>query len=572
MRVVATAGHVDHGKSSLVRTLTGTDPDRFEEEQRRGLTIDLGFANTTLPSGAGVSFVDVPGHVRFLRNMLAGVGGVDACVFVVAATEGWKPQSEEHLRILDLLGIRHGIVVITMSDLVDDEWLQLQQLEVRDHLSDTFLADAPMVAFSSATGAGRAELLAALDQLVAETPQSADVGRPRLWIDRVFAARGSGTVVTGTLTGGALSVDRRLDVVPIGTSVRVRSLQSHGSAVDDLAPGTRAAVNLVGIDHGSLERGDALVVADQWRPTVRFDASLRVLDALDHDVSRRGAYLAYIGSGEHPVRLRVLGTTAIAAGEIGNVRLYLSRPLPLTPGDRFVLRESGRSETVGGGEVLDVAPLLRASRARPDRDVARVVRERGIVERDELTALTGMAVDATVGRWVIDPDVLAAMITELRRRVADGGSDGLDLATLTDPQRAVLAGLEGLRVDGGVARRVDQADVFADHPLLAALRAGGSTPPDTGHVPRNDLRELVRRGLVVERDGIHFHPDAVAAAAHAAARLLATSPGGFTMSEFRESIGTTRKYALPLLNELDARGVTRRRDDLRIPGPRLPTV
>src|ERR1700712_538769 len=246
MRVVATAGHVDHGKSSLVRALTGTDPDRLEEEQRRGLTIDLGFAHTTLPSGEGISFIDVPGHIRFIRNMLAGVGGVDACVLVVAATEGWKPQTEEHLRILELLGVRHGLVVMTMSDLVDDEWLQLQQLEIEEHLAGSFFAAAPIVAYSSVTRAGHAALLAALDELVRTTPAAAERSRPRLWIDRVFAARGSGTVVTGTLTGGAVHVDQRLDVIPQGTEVRIRGIQTHGARTEALEPGNRAALNLTG--------------------------------------------------------------------------------------------------------------------------------------------------------------------------------------------------------------------------------------------------------------------------------------------------------------------------------------
>ena len=363
MLLVATAGHVDHGKSSLVRMLTGTDPDRFAEEQRRGMTIDLGFAHTTLPTGTEVSFVDVPGHVRFIRNMLAGVGAVDACVLVVAATEGWKPQSEEHLRILDLLGVRHGIVVLTMSDLVDDEWLQLQQLEVEERLAGSFLDGAEMVACSSVTRAGIADVHAALQRLAEATPTPPDRGRPRLWVDRSFAAKGSGTIVTGTLTGGSLRTDQGVDIA--GHHVRVRAVQTHGAPVDEQRPGTRVALNLVGIAHHQLERGDAVVVASQWRPTRMVDASLRVLDSVDHDVSRRGAHVAYIGSGELPVRLRVLGHAALKPGTSGLVRLHLPKEMPLLPGDRYVLRESGRAETVGGGEVLDIDPVLPASRANP---------------------------------------------------------------------------------------------------------------------------------------------------------------------------------------------------------------
>ena len=215
MTVVATAGHVDHGKSSLVLGLTGTDPDRFEEEKRRGLTIDLGFAHTTLPSGEELSFIDVPGHVKFLRNMLAGVGGVTACVFVVAATEGWKPQSEEHLRILELLGIESGVVVLTKSDLVDADLLELAHMDVAEHVNGTFLADAPVVAVSATTGAGLDELRGELDALVARTTRASDRGRPRLWIDRVFAAKGSGTVATGTLVGGRLAADQAVVTEPL---------------------------------------------------------------------------------------------------------------------------------------------------------------------------------------------------------------------------------------------------------------------------------------------------------------------------------------------------------------------
>ena len=371
MRVVATAGHVDHGKSSLVQALTGTDPDRWAEEKRRGLTIDLGFAHCTLPpadgrAGEDISFVDVPGHVRFLRNMLAGVGGVDACLFVVAATEGWKPQSEEHLRILELLGLRHGVVALTKADLVDDEWRALQEMDVRDRLAGTFLADAPIVPASVTAAGGIAAVQAALGALVRDTPAAIDRNRPRLWVDRVFAARGSGTVVTGTLTGGSLSVDQQVHAGR--RPVRVRGIQSHGERHERIGPGHRVALNLAGVEHTALQRGDAVVDPAQWRPTQRFDASLTVLAALDHVVSRRGAYLAYIGSGEFPVRVRVLGADSIRPGGRGLVRLHAAQPLPLVRGDRFVLRETGRDETVGGGEVLDADQILFAIGRTPNID------------------------------------------------------------------------------------------------------------------------------------------------------------------------------------------------------------
>ncbi len=568
MTVVATAGHVDHGKSSLVLALTGTDPDRFEEEKRRGLTIDLGFAHTTLPSGEELSFIDVPGHVKFLRNMLAGVGGVSACVFVVAATEGWKPQSEEHLRILELLGVDEGIVALTKADLVDDDLLELARMDVADHVAGTFLADAPVVAVSATTGAGLDAIRRELDGLVARTARAGDRGRPRLWIDRVFAAKGSGTVVTGTLTGGRLSVDQGLAVGD--RPVRVRGLQTSGRSVDDIGPGNRVAVNLAGIDHHDVARGDALVLTDQWRPTDRFDASLHVLGALDHDLSRRGAFVAYIGSGEHAVRLRVLGTEALAPGDDGAVRLFLPRALPLLPGDRFVLRESGRDETVGGGEVLDIEPVLRASRAAPDRTIERVVRERGWVRADDVERLTGQRVEPTVGQWLTTAEELAAMRTALVERVADAGALGVDLASFDDRERAVLATIDEVVVDASAVRAADVVDPFVDHPYLDVARSGGFTPSQPDEVDRGELRELVRRGHLIARDGVYFHADTVDAAARLAAQLLAVSPQGFTVAEFRDATGASRKFVLPLVAELDARGITRRRNDVRIAGPRLP--
>ncbi|HUS41396.1 MAG TPA: selenocysteine-specific translation elongation factor [Ilumatobacteraceae bacterium] len=570
MTVVATAGHVDHGKSSLVLALTGTDPDRFEEEKRRGLTIDLGFAHMTLPSGEELSFIDVPGHVKFLRNMLAGVGGVTACVFVVAATEGWKPQSEEHLRILELLGIESGVIALTKSDLVDDDLLELARMDVADHVDGTFLSDAPMVAVSATTGSGLDEMRLELDALVARSARASDRGRPRLWVDRVFAAKGSGTVVTGTLTGGRLDIDQNLVVGD--HRVRIRALQTAGRSVEEVGPGTRVAVNLSGVDHHDLGRGDALVVPDRWHATDRFDASVHVLDALDHDLSRRGAFVAYIGSGEHAVRIRVLGTETLVPGTDGAVRVFLAQPLPLLPGDRFVLRESGRDETVGGGEVLDIEPVLRASRAAPDRTIERIVRERRWITVSDVERLTGQRVEPVVGDWLTTDDELDAMRSSLIERVADGGPIGVDLASFDDRERAVLATTDEVVVDATTVRTADVVDPFVDHPYLDTARAGGFVPPQPDDVDRAEVRELVRRGHLVARDGMYFHAGTIDAAAALAAQLLGASPDGFTVAAFRDATGASRKFVLPLMAELDARGVTRRRDDLRIAGPRLPHI
>jgi selenocysteine-specific elongation factor len=572
VHVVATAGHVDHGKSTLVIALTGMDPDRFTEEKERGLTIDLGFAWTALPSGRELAFVDVPGHVRFIKNMLAGVGAVDACLFVVAATEGWKPQSEEHLRILELLGVRSGLIALTKVGGLDADDVELRRMEIAELVEGTFLAGSEVVAVDAVEGVGVADLRAALDRLLDVTPTSLDRGRPRLWVDRVFAARGAGTVVTGTLAGGSLAVDYDLVLTPAGTPVRVRGLQSHQRERQSVGPGHRVAVNITGVGHDRVARGDALVRPGQWTGAVTVDCELRVLATLDHDVSRRGAYQAYLGSGEHAVRLRVLGADAIPPGGVGPVRLHLPVPLPLLPGDKYVLRESGRAETVGGGEVLDVAPVLPAARARPTRSVDRVVAERGWVEPIELERLTGELRPTTVGRWVVDVAALERATARVRELVDGAGPLGLDLAGLADRDRAVLETLDDVTVTAGRARSGVADDGLATHPWVQALGASPFAPPPPDGVGGDELRELTRRGLVVERDGCWFAASAVDAAARVVAKLLTAEPAGVTVAAVRDALGTSRKYLLPLLGHLDATGVTRRRGDVRVAGPRLPTL
>ncbi len=570
MHVVATAGHVDHGKSTLVKALTGTDPDRLSEEKARGLTIDLGFASTQLPSGRGVAFIDVPGHVRFLKNMLAGVGSVDACVFVVAATEGWKPQSEEHLQILQLLGIEHGLVALTKTGLADDDLRELARLDVEERVEGTFLEAAPIVEVDALDGSGIADIGVALDELLEATPTAVDHKRPRLWIDRVFAAKGSGTVVTGTLTGGRVRVGDELTALPHRRAVRVRALQSLHAQRSKVGPGNRVALNLSGVSHDELTRGDVLVTADQWHVTQRVDGLLKVLDAIDHPVTRRGAHMAYLGSGEFPVRVRVLGPSEIQPGMEGPVRLHLPVGLPLLPGDRFILRESGRGETLGGGEILDVDPIVAAAKAQPDRSLDRVIAERGRVDVDHLLRLTGEHRQADVGNWAVDPSVLKARHTELSEAIATAGPLGLDIAKLDDFGRAVLDTIEGVAVDHGHARAIDAVDTLTGHTYIDALEASPFAPPDPEGIDRAELRELVRRGDVVEEGGVYFAASALDAAARVVADLLSRQPDGVTVAEVRDEWGTSRKYAIPLLSYLDNNGITRRRGDLRIGGPRLP--
>ena len=567
--VISTAGHVDHGKSTLVRALTGTDPDRFAEEKERGLTIDLGFASAKLPSGKVLSLIDVPGHIRFLKNMLAGVGAVDACLFIVDVNEGWKPQTEEHLRILQLLGVEHGVLALTKISLADEELIELAKLEIAERVEGTFLEDATIVGVDSIDGTGIEELRVALDEMIAVAPGAVDRGTPRLWVDRAFSAKGSGTVVTGTLTGGRIRAEDEMLMLPQRTKVRLRGLQSLHAERTKVGPGNRTAINLSGINHDAIRRGDVLVREGEWFETSVFDGRLNVLDSLDHDVSRRGAHLLYLGAGEHAVRIRILGD-AISPGDSGNIRVYLPHQLPLLPGDRFVLRESGRAETIGGGEILDVDPRTKASVASPDRSVDRVISERGWVDVDELLLLTGEKREPDVGSWVVDPTALQTTIADLRDRIEEAGGLGLETATLTDQQKATLALLNDVVVSGGRASQAAAADPLQAHPYVQALRDGGYTPPDPEGVDRGELRELVRRGEVIVEDGVYFAPEVIDAAADLLADLLKDQPEGVTVSEVRQAMGNTRKHAMPLIARLDASGITRRRDNVRIAGPRIP--
>jgi selenocysteine-specific elongation factor len=407
--VVGTAGHVDHGKSALVQALTGTDPDRLAEEKARGMTIDLGFAWTTLPSGREVGFVDVPGHERFVHNMLAGVGGVDCALFVVDASEGWRPQSAEHLAILDLLGIGAGVVALTKVDLVDQATRDRVAAEVAERLEGTALAGAAVVPTAAPSGVGVDALAAALDAALDGLAEPPDRGRPRLPVDRVFTMRGSGTVVTGTLSGGTLRAGGEAELLPAGRRVRVRGLQGHGRPLAEATPARRLAVNLAAVATDQVARGDVLVLPGQWAATAMADCRLRCLAAAQAPLRGRGAYLLYAGAAETPARLQPLDAAEIHPGGDALVRLHLERPLVLDAFEPVVLRDSGRDETVGGGVVLDPFPpaAVRGTAARVRRTeeleareaaglpglLGRVLAERGVVPLVDLPRLAAIAPD-----------------------------------------------------------------------------------------------------------------------------------------------------------------------------------
>ncbi|MBT5774353.1 MAG: selenocysteine-specific translation elongation factor, partial [Dehalococcoidia bacterium] len=352
MYVIGTAGHVDHGKSSLIQALTGINPDRLREEQERGLTIELGFAWLTLPSGREVSIVDVPGHVRFVRHMLAGIGAVDLALVVIAADEGVMPQTQEHLEILDLLEVRHAVVALSKMDMVEGDWADLVEEEVRELISETSIGGAPIVRVSSVTGEGLEELRATLDAALDAVEEPSDIGRPRLGIDRVFTMSGFGTVVTGTLLGGRLRLGDTLEVMPDGPTARVRGLQTHGQTEEEAQPGTRVAVNLSGVGTDELSRGQVLAPPGRMTRVTAFDVRLRVLSRRELAHNLRVA--VHTGAAEVQGRVRVLDGDAIEAGESGWAQVVLREPLALVAGDLVVLRVS--DETMAGGRVVEVNP------------------------------------------------------------------------------------------------------------------------------------------------------------------------------------------------------------------------
>ena len=366
IRTIGTAGHVDHGKSALVRALTGIDPDRLKEEKEREMTIDLGFAWLTLPSGAVVSIVDVPGHENFIKNMLAGIGGIDAALFVVAADEGVMPQTREHLDILDLLQLEHGLVAVTKADLLDDEeWLELVADDVAELLKDTTLADVRIVPVSARTGEGVAALMEQLDELLAAVPPKRDLGKARLPIDRVFVMPGFGTVVTGTLIDGGLEVGQEVEILPSGLKSRIRGLQTHRQKLDVAEPGGRVAVNLVGVSSDQLERGDVLAVPGWLKSTRLIDARLRLLPSAPKALKHNVEVEFYVGSAEIMARTRLLGDEVIAPGGEGWVQFRLAHPTAVARGDRFIIRQPSPSLTIGGGVIVDPNPQRRHRRFRP---------------------------------------------------------------------------------------------------------------------------------------------------------------------------------------------------------------
>jgi selenocysteine-specific elongation factor len=605
--VVATAGHVDHGKSSLVARLTGMDPDRLDEEKRRGLTIELGYAWRTLPSGRELGFVDVPGHERFVRTMLAGVGPIRLVLFVVAADEGWKPQSEEHLEIVDVLGVDGAVVALTKADLVDDRRLDRAREEVAERLSGTRLDGCPTIACSSATGRGLDDLIAALDAMLAAAPEPERAGRPRQFLDRVFSITGAGTVVTGTLTGGPVSVGEEVELVPAGIRARVRALQTHHRDVEVARPVSRVAANLTGVERDRLSRGDVLTRPGLWRATSVLEARVTPVRSLVAPLTQRGAFKLHAGAAERNAFLRLYDEREVPH-EGAFARVTLSEPLVLDVGDAFVLRESGRRETVAGGVVLDPHPPRRAGpdatarlrrRERTPRAglPALLVSERQAVGRADLLATTGTAPEAIdgaerIGDWWVSEGLVAGVGSAVASRVSafheeDPAAAGL---AVTDVRRTVTGALtsagasadpgladaliERLRGRGLLAREGNLLRLATHEPrtgevvmrVVELVRDAEPTPPTIAELVADGASPSLIDAAVRSGALVRISPELVLTdvfVRRAEALVRAAGDRGVTVSVVREGLGTTRKYAVPLLEYLDRSGVTRREGDLR---------
>ncbi|MCX6516149.1 MAG: selenocysteine-specific translation elongation factor [Actinobacteria bacterium] len=563
MTVIATAGHVDHGKSSLIRAITGTDPDRLAEEQRRAMTIDLGFAHCTTGNGTVLSFVDVPGHADFIRTMISGVSGVDIVMLIIDANEGWKPQTEEHLGIIEVLGISSGIVVVTKSDKVDADVLEQRQEEIAARLRTSSVKWHDTLITSVIANTGISELITHIETLVAAQVTKSQNTRPRLFIDRVFSMKGSGTVVTGTLEGGNLEVSSPLIVARTGTPVRIREIQTHGSVVAVAQSGTRCAINLSGFDADELQRGDALVCENDWHLSNVFDARIKVLPALQHALTHRGSFTLHIGTRSQSATIRILQTESIDPGQSGLVRIRFEYSLPLVPGDRFLLRDTGIGSTVGGGVILDVDPRGRVKDAAPDGSDEQILNNRGWLTVDEARQLTGHDIAPIVGTWVASAKTFRSTMTALGQQLTN--SQSLDIATLSAYERDVIATIDGVHINNGIAVR-GESDPLLSHPYVSMFLQAGVMTPDADTLDRNIIRQLVQKKILFEHDNIAFHAETLSSLRPTLEQLWSQHPEGFTMANLRDALSITRKHALPLGNCLDKVGLTKRQGDVRIAG------
>ncbi|MBN1640283.1 MAG: selenocysteine-specific translation elongation factor [Anaerolineae bacterium] len=486
MHVIGTAGHVDHGKSTLVEALTGIDPDRLREEKEREMTIVLGFAWLTLPNGEPVGVIDVPGHKDFIRNMLSGVGGIDAALLVIAADEGIMPQTREHLAILDLLQVRSGVIALTKADLVDDsEWIDLVSADVMDEVEGTCMEDAPIVPVSAHTGEGLDRLVEELQRVLERTPGRADVGRPRLPIDRAFTISGFGTVVTGTLIDGSLRLGQEVEIVPAGHTARIRGLQTHMEKIEEAVPGSRVAINLTGVSTEDLTTGDVVTVPGWLKPTLLADVQLRYLASAPRALKHNVEVDFFCGSAEIAARVRLLGADTLPPGESGWAQIRFSQPVALVRGDRFILRQLSPSVTIGGGVVIDPAPRRRHRRFRtevierletlahgtPEEIVLQALEQEQPQEVRALVARVSLPVDQAV-------DAVRALLGDGRVMLVDGlEDDGRALQNVAGSARYLVSSFGWREL---VAR------------MQAALVAYHREHPLRQGMPREELRSRLQ--------------------------------------------------------------------------------
>jgi selenocysteine-specific elongation factor len=480
MATIGTAGHVDHGKSALVTALTGIDPDRLTEEKARSMTIDLGFAWLTLPSGREASIVDVPGHEDFIKNMLAGVGGIDVALLVVAADEGVMPQTDEHLAILNLLRVQSGVVALTKADLVDADWLDLVHADLTERLADTTLARAPIITCSAVTRAGLPELLAALDAALDAAPARRDIGRPRLPVDRVFTAVGFGTVVTGTLQDGRLRVGQEVELLPDHRRGRIRGLQTHKRPVEEGLPGSRLAVNIAGVAKAEARRGDLLALPGSVPISIALDVALDVVPTAPHALPHNAELEVFVGAAQTPARVLLLEDVELAPGATGWAQLRLAHPLAVLRGDRFILRQPSPSMTIAGGMIVDVQ-----ARRHKRHDAAVLARLAALAHGDPADLVLAALRPTTVGKTPRAGGYGGHDMPALVR--ATGLADGDVVAALADLEaRGLLAQAGDFAYDAEHWRRLraDALAMLAAHHRQYPLRAG---------MPREDWR--ARLGL-----------------------------------------------------------------------------
>jgi selenocysteine-specific elongation factor len=625
--VVGTAGHIDHGKTSLVKALTGTDTDRLPEEKARGITIDLGFAFLEEPDGLTIEIVDVPGHERFIKNMLAGVGGIDLAMLVIAADEGVMPQTREHFAICSLLHIPSGLVVLTKTDLVEPDWLELVREDVAGLARGTFLAGGPIVAVSAKTGEGITELRTALRELAAKVPSRGTDQLPRLPIDRVFTIKGFGTVITGTLMAGRLRVDERVEVFPAGVQAKIRGLQTHSRTVTESIAGQRTAVNLQGVERAAVERGNVLGLAGTLVPSVLVDGTLELLPDAPRPVKTRDRVRVHTGTSEIMARVLLLDRQELASGQSAFARFRLEAPLVALPGDRFVIRSYSPMVTIGGGTLLDIAPprfKLKApahlahvrllAEGTPDTIVEEHVRHAGgagvrvgplsgrvpfgperlrglldalqssgrvvAIDRDwfvhpeSLTRLRGLAVAALEQFHRASPLRPGMFREELRGRA--GAADErvfAHLLTTLEAEGVVRADRDKVRLASHDVRLTAEQQKAADRLEQDFLSAAAAPPSPEEALARAGLsgdeeHELFQvlvgaRKLVRVKESLYFHAQALDAIQDKLVTMLRERKE-IGPGDIKDLLGISRKYAIPLLEFFDSRRVTTRVGERRV--------